>query len=120
MYLDEICEYCITLPGVEETQPFGPDHIVYKVKGKMFLLVGIEETPIRFNVKCNPERAIQLREDFPHAVLPGWHMNKKHESVTDKDLYYCFVNLGSANQDIYVIPAKVVAKVRANRAIEDL
>mgnify|MGYP000650334801 CR=1 FL=1 len=78
MYLDEICDYCMSLPLVEETQPFGPDHIVYKVKGKMFLLVGIEETPIRFNVKCNPERAIQLREEFPHAVLPGYHMNKKH------------------------------------------
>ncbi len=78
MYLDEICEYCISLPFAEETQPFGPDHIVYKVKGKMFLLVGIEETPIRFNVKCNPERAIQLREEFPNAVFPGWHMNKKH------------------------------------------
>lgn len=78
MYLDEICDYCMGLPLVEETQPFGPDHIVYKVKGKMFLLVGIEEKPVRFNVKCNPERAIQLREEFPHAVLPGYHMNKKH------------------------------------------
>ena len=66
------------LPLVEETQPFGPDHIVYKVKGKMFLLVGIEEKPVRMNVKCNPERAIQLREEYPHAVLPGYHMNKKH------------------------------------------
>ena len=78
MYLDEICDFCMALPLVEETQPFGPDHIVYKIKGKMFLLVGIEESPIRFNVKCNPERAIQLREEYPHAVLPGYHMNKKH------------------------------------------
>jgi predicted DNA-binding protein (MmcQ/YjbR family) len=78
MYLDEICDFCITLPFVEETQPFGPDHIVYKIKGKMFLLVGIEESPLRMNVKCDPERAIQLREDYPYSVLPGWHMNKKH------------------------------------------
>jgi predicted DNA-binding protein (MmcQ/YjbR family) len=78
MYLDELVEFCMNLPEVEETQPFGPEHVVYKTKGKMFLLVGLEDSPIRFNVKCDPERAIQLREDFPDAVLPGFHMNKKH------------------------------------------
>jgi predicted DNA-binding protein (MmcQ/YjbR family) len=78
MYLDELVEFCLSLPDVEETQPFGPEHVVYKIKGKMFLLVGLEDSPIRFNVKCDPARAIQLREDFPDAVLPGYHMNKKH------------------------------------------
>ncbi|MEY3645704.1 MAG: hypothetical protein RL127_412 [Bacteroidota bacterium] len=78
MYLDELVEFCLSLPDVEETQPFGPEHVVYKTKGKMFLLVGLEDSPIRFNVKCDPARAIQLREDFPDAVLPGYHMNKKH------------------------------------------
>jgi predicted DNA-binding protein (MmcQ/YjbR family) len=68
----------MNLPEVEETQPFGPEHVVYKTKGKMFLLVGLEDTPIRFNVKCDPELAVQLREEFPNAVLPGFHMNKKH------------------------------------------
>lgn len=78
MYLDELVEFCLSLPDVEETQPFGPEHVVYKTKGKIFLLVGLEDSPIRFNVKCNPELAIQLREEFPLAVLPGFHMNKKH------------------------------------------
>ncbi len=78
MYLDELVEFCLSLPDVEETQPFGPEHVVYKTKGKMFLLVGLEDSPIRFNVKCDPARAIQMREDFPDAVLPGYHMNKKH------------------------------------------
>jgi predicted DNA-binding protein (MmcQ/YjbR family) len=78
MYLDELVEFCLSLPEVEETQPFGPEHVVYKTKGKMFLLVGLEDSPIRFNVKCDPARAIQLREEFPEAVLPGYHMNKKH------------------------------------------
>ena len=78
MYLDELVEFCLSLPDVEETQPFGPEHVVYKTKGKMFLLVGLENSPIRFNVKCDPARAIQLREDYPDAVLPGYHMNKKH------------------------------------------
>ena len=78
MYLDELVEFCLSLPEVEETQPFGPEHVVYKTKGKMFLLVGLEDSPIRFNVKCDPARAILLREEFPEAVLPGYHMNKKH------------------------------------------
>ena len=78
MYLDELVEFCLSLPDIEETQPFGPEHVVYKTKGKMFLLVGLEDSPIRFNVKCDPVRAIQLREEYPAAVLPGFHMNKKH------------------------------------------
>lgn len=58
-----------------------------------------------------PPCLIQVKTRSGKGADIGWHMNKKHESVSDKDLYYCFVNLGSANQDIYVIPANVVAKV---------
>ncbi|MFM6948779.1 MAG: MmcQ/YjbR family DNA-binding protein [Aquirufa sp.] len=78
MYLDEIVEYALSLPEVEETMPFGPNHLVMKVKNKMFLLLDLESMPIQFNVKCQPEKAIELREEFPESVFPGWHMNKKH------------------------------------------
>jgi predicted DNA-binding protein (MmcQ/YjbR family) len=78
MHLDEIREYCLSKPGVEEALPFGPDVLVYKVKGKLFLLTGFDNDPIQFNVKCDPEKAIELREEFPDTVLPGYHMNKKH------------------------------------------
>ena len=78
MYLDEIRDYCLRFPDVEECQPFGPDHLVFKRKLKMFLLVGLEDHPIRFNVKCDPERATALREAYPDSILPGYHMNKKH------------------------------------------
>jgi predicted DNA-binding protein (MmcQ/YjbR family) len=78
MHLDEIREYCLSKPGVEEALPFGPNVLVYKVKGKLFLLTGFDNDPIQFNVKCNPEKAIDLREEFPDTVLPGYHMNKKH------------------------------------------
>jgi predicted DNA-binding protein (MmcQ/YjbR family) len=70
-------EYCLSKPGAEETQPFGPDNLVYKIAGKMFLLVGLDNEPLSFNVKCDPDRAIELREEFP-CVQPGFHMNKKH------------------------------------------
>ena len=78
MHLDEIREYCLSKPGVEEAQPFGPDVLVYKVKDKLFLLTGFDNDPVQFNVKCDPEKAIELREEFPDTVLPGYHMNKKH------------------------------------------
>ena len=48
------------------------------MNGKIFLLAGLDETPLQFNVKCDPEKAVQLREDHPESILPGYHMNKKH------------------------------------------
>jgi predicted DNA-binding protein (MmcQ/YjbR family) len=78
MHIEDIRDYVLSLPEVEETTPFGPDVIVYKTKGKMFLLLPIDTEQLQFNVKCDPERAIQLREEYPEAVLPGYHMSKKH------------------------------------------
>jgi len=77
MNIELLREYCLSKPGVEETLPFGPDTLVYKVGGRVFLLTGLDSDEFRFNVKCDPDRAIELREEFP-CVLPGWHMNKKH------------------------------------------
>ena len=77
MNIESLREYCLSKPGVEEALPFGPDTLVYKVGGKAFLLTGLDSEELRFNVKCDPDKAIELREEFP-CVLPGWHMNKKH------------------------------------------
>ena len=63
--------------GVTESLPFGPETLVFKVMGKAFLLAGMDESPLQFNVKCDPEKAIELREQYP-CVKPGYHMNKKH------------------------------------------
>ncbi|MES2371717.1 MAG: MmcQ/YjbR family DNA-binding protein [Bacteroidota bacterium] len=78
MNIEQLQEYCLQKPDVEETLPFGPDTLVYKVNGKIFLLTGLESHPLQFNVKCDPDRAIELREEYPEHVLPGYHMNKKH------------------------------------------
>ena len=78
MNIESLHEYCLNKPGAEETLPFGPDTVVYKVGGKAFLLTGLDSGELRFNVKCDPEKAIELREEFPDNVLPGFHMNKKH------------------------------------------
>lgn len=78
MDIEQLREYCLSLPDVEETLPFGPDTLVFKVNNKVFLLTGLDSHPLRFNVKCNPDKAIELREEYPDSVLPGYHMNKKH------------------------------------------
>jgi len=65
------------MPGAEETTPFGPEVLVFKVGGKMFALVGWQNLPVTVNLKCDPERAVLLRERFA-AVAPGYHMNKQH------------------------------------------
>ena len=77
MDIETLREYCINKPGVEETLPFGPDTLVYKVTGKIFLITGLNEEALSFNVKCDPDVALELRERYS-CVQPGYHMNKKH------------------------------------------
>lgn len=90
MNIEAIRNYCLAKKGASESTPFGPDTLVFKVGGKIFLLLSLDEIPSRINLKCEPETALELREKFD-AVLPGYHQNKKHwntivldGSVSDK------------------------------------
>ena len=76
MNIEEIREYCLDKPGVTEGFPFGQDVLVFKVMNKMFALTGLDGNPPYVNLKCDPERAIELREQY-EAIQPGWHMNKQ-------------------------------------------
>ena len=73
----ELYDHCIAKPGATEDYPFGEGTLVFKVGGKMFALTGPESIPPTVNLKCDPERAIELREQYD-AVIPGYHQNKKH------------------------------------------
>jgi predicted DNA-binding protein (MmcQ/YjbR family) len=77
MDLGEMIDCCMTLPEVEETTPFGPEALVYKVAGKMFAVTVPEDVPPRMNLKCDPDRALELRDQYD-TIKPGWHMNKRH------------------------------------------
>ncbi len=77
MNIETVREYCLSKLNVEETLPFGPDVIVFKVSGKMFLLLPLNTDLLQFNVKCDPDLAIELRERYD-CVQPGYHMNKQH------------------------------------------
>jgi predicted DNA-binding protein (MmcQ/YjbR family) len=81
--LEELREYCLQKPGVTEGLPFGEDTLVFKVGEKLFLLTSIQ-TGDRFNVKCDPELAIELREQYTE-VQPGYHMNKRHWNTVYMD-----------------------------------
>lgn len=78
MNIEPLREYILQKPSVTEGFPFGEDTLVFKVNNKIFFLAGLESSPLQFNVKCDPEKAIDLREAYPDSVLPGYHMNKKH------------------------------------------
>ena len=78
MNIEEFREFCINKKGVTEEFPFDETTLVFKVLGKMFALSGLEHQPPTVNLKCDPERAIVLREEFDGRIISGFHMNKKH------------------------------------------
>lgn len=78
MDIEKLRDYILQKAGVAEGFPFGESVLVFKVNNKIFLLLPLDETPLQFNVKCDPAKAIEWREQFPVNVLPGYHMNKKH------------------------------------------
>jgi predicted DNA-binding protein (MmcQ/YjbR family) len=84
MNIEQLRDYCLAKPGVEESLPFGPDVLVFKVMNKLFLLCPLDTEGLQFNVKCGPDKALELREQYP-SVLPGYHMNKKHWNTVMAD-----------------------------------
>lgn len=84
MDVGEFREYCLVKPGAEETTPFGEDHLVFKVGGKMFALAALDELPATANLKCDPDLALELRDRY-EQVKPGYHMNKKHWNTVEID-----------------------------------
>jgi predicted DNA-binding protein (MmcQ/YjbR family) len=91
MDIETLRDYCIAKKGATESFPFGEDTLVFKVKDKIFALVGLDGD-LSINLKCDPALALELREKYD-SVTPGYHMNKKHwntvlldGSVPDKEV----------------------------------
>lgn len=92
MNIESFQNYCLIKPGVTEEFPFGEEVLVYKVMGKMFALTSLNNENFSISLKCDPEFAVQLREEHS-CVQPGFHLNKKHwntiiidGSIKDKQL----------------------------------
>ncbi|MFG2646918.1 MmcQ/YjbR family DNA-binding protein [Streptomyces sp. NPDC048436] len=73
----ELRAFCLSFNDVVEEFPFGPEASVFKVAGKMFALCALDGRPLKMNLKCDPDIAVQLRAAHPE-IVPGWHMNKRH------------------------------------------
>lgn len=78
MDIEAFRTYCIAKKGVTEEFPFDEHTLVFKVMGKMFALAPLERIPSQVNLKCDPERAIELRETYDGIIMPGYHMSKTH------------------------------------------
>ena len=76
MHIEAFREFCLQLPGASEDFPFDQQTLVFKVGGKLFALTDVDSFE-SINLKCEPEKAVELREQY-EGVLPGYHMNKKH------------------------------------------
>jgi len=97
MNIEIIREYCIRKKDVTESLPFGDDTLVFKRKGKIFLLANLDGD-LSLNLKCNPALALELRERYS-SVVPGYHMNKKHwntvyidGTIPDKEIFFWIDN----------------------------
>ncbi|MDA3859843.1 MAG: MmcQ/YjbR family DNA-binding protein [Melioribacteraceae bacterium] len=81
MNIEDIQKHCYTKKALTEGFPFDEETLVFKVAEKIFCLTNINQ-PLRLNLKCNPEKTIELREEY-EEIIPGYHMNKKHWNTVD-------------------------------------
>ncbi len=115
--LESARNYCLKKKGrITEEFPFDEETLVFKVFGKMFLLTNINEAPLSINLKCDPERAIELRERY-ESIKPAWHMNKKMWNTVDVDgtisdkLVYELIN-HSYDEVVKKLPKKIREKLK--------
>lgn len=120
MNIEDLREFCLSIKEAEECFPFDETVLVFKVMGKMFAYMGLERKDNGFmlNLKCDPEKAIELREKYEY-VIPGYHSNKKYwnsiffeQSMPDDELKY-WIN-HSVDEVIKKLPKKLQAEY-ANR-----
>lgn len=113
MNIEEAREYCLSIKGAEECTPFDDITLVYKVMGKMYACLSLEPMPDGFTIilKCEPERSVELRENYM-GIIPGYHFNKKHwnsvylEKDVPKDLIRELIN-HSVEEVIKKLPKKL-------------
>lgn len=96
----ELRDRCLSLPGAEETFPFGAGTSVFKVAGKMFALSRLDDASLRISLKCEPSLAEQLREAHA-AVIPGYHLNKRHWNTVILDGSLGDDTIGEMIEDSY-------------------
>ena len=115
MNLEQFREYCLRKPCANESTPFGPDVLVFKVSAKMFALAVLDEVPTRVNLKCDPDLALELRDRY-EQVTPGYHMNKKHWNTVEIESGIPAAELRKMIDHSYDLVAKTQPKLKAKGA----
>lgn len=92
MNIENITDYCLSKTGAIEDFPFDAETLVFKVGGKMFALIPLEKIPLQINLKCDPEKAVELREEYEN-IQPGWHMSKSYWNTITVDGNIRWINL---------------------------
>ena len=111
MNLEDFRLYCLAKAHVTEEFPFDDTTLVFKVAGKMFAITGLDDPEFKVNLKCDPDRSIELREQY-ESIRPGWHMNKVHWNTVHVDGSFSdrlFLELVDHSYDLVVqsLPKKI-------------
>jgi len=113
MNVEEFREYCLLKRGVTEEFPFDDVTLVYKVMGKMFAIVPLERFPSQVNLKCDPERALELRENYDGIIMPAYHMSKTHWNTLFFEQVPTKLLIELTEHSYELIVAKFTKKVKA-------
>lgn len=122
MNIEELRNCCLSLDFVIEELPFGPQTLVFKVGGKIFLLVRLDvaEADLSFNVKCDPEYAVELRERYHNTILPGYHMNKKHWNTVYCNRELSFIEISDLIKHSYSLVFNSLSKNIKDNLIKNI
>ncbi len=113
MNVEDFRNLCLSKKGVTEEFPFDEVTLVFKVMGKMFALVPLERIPSQVNLKCDPERAIELREQHDGIVMPAYHMSKTHWNTMYFEQLPAKLIIELTDHSYELVVAKFTKKLRA-------
>ena len=113
MNVEEFREYCLSKKGVTEGFPFDEKTLVFKVMGKMFALCGLDRVPSQVNLKCDPDRSEELREQYDGLIIPGYHMSKIHWNTLYLESLLPKLLLELTDHSYDLVVAKFPKKLRA-------
>ncbi len=123
MNIDQLREFCLSIQGATEDMPFEDPYLVFRVMGKWFAVVPLQDPELKINLKCDPDRAIDLRDRY-QSVQPAWHFNKKYwntillnQDMNDETVKQWIRH--SVEEVIKKLPKKVQAEYRENKNSED-
>lgn len=115
MNIEEFRDYCLSKKGVTESFPFDEETLVFKVMNKMFALCALERSPSQVNLKCDPERSVELREEYDGLIFSGYHMSGKHwNTILIEDNVPNDLLLDLINHSYQLVVNGLTKKVRAD------